>query len=176
MDKFEQRARKIKVDDAEVNRIRKNIQTVCSNHATMYNKLKDFCTENDDLKKLQAELTSSAKRLGILRRLPLTSTGTNTTLTLESNGYKKLSKFKPRATRQIKWMEQANVTPTVKNTKNVQNKIIQNNSPQTISNSNVQYVVQTMSPQTLNNSGYVMIQNTNNIPVQVKIRCILNYM
>ena len=166
MDKFEQRARKIKVDDAEVNRIRKNIQTVCSNHATMYNKLKEFCLENDELKKVQVQLVDAAKRLGVLRKLPLTSTATNTTLTLESSGYKKLSKFKPRESRHIKYLEQA--TPNFKDKMKSNNKIIQNNSPQSVSNSNVQYVVQAMNPQSLNNGGYVIMQNANAVQVKLK--------
>jgi len=38
--KFENRAKKLKVDDGDVHRIRKNVQTLSSNHSTMYAKLK----------------------------------------------------------------------------------------------------------------------------------------
>ena len=41
--KFEARAKKLKVDDAQIHRIRKNVQTLSSNPSTMYNRLKvDF--------------------------------------------------------------------------------------------------------------------------------------
>ena len=65
MDKFEQRASRGKIDDSDMNRIRKNIQTICSNHSTMYNKIKEFCANNDDLKNTVNTLKLKAKKLGI---------------------------------------------------------------------------------------------------------------
>ena len=62
--KFEQRAKKLKVDDSDVHRIRKNVQTLSSNHSTMYNKLKEYCNESAELKKTLRKLTETAKRLG----------------------------------------------------------------------------------------------------------------
>ena len=64
MTKFEQRAKKLKVDDSDVHRIRKNVQTLSSNHSTMYNKLKEYCNESAELKKTLRKLTETAKRLG----------------------------------------------------------------------------------------------------------------
>jgi hypothetical protein len=167
MDKFEQRARKNKVDDVEANRIRKNIQTVCSNHATMYNKLKDFCTENDKLKKKLQMLQDGAIKLGIQKINLKVSTGVNTALTEESSSFKKLSLRPPtqgqraKKIRQTKFMVEK---PTQK--KNPPNTIIGTKVNTNINN--VQYVVQQMNNPS--SSGYVMIQNNNPrdcIPVQV---------
>ena len=159
MDRFEQRARKNKVDDIEANRIRKHIQTVCSNHATMYNKLKDYCTENDKLEKQLSMIQNSAKKIGVQKSNLIKSVGTNTVLTEESSNFKKLN-LQPSANRrtqtkirQTKYLvEKPKQKPAAKN---IIGTAINNIN-------NVQYVVQ----QNPNSNGYVMIQN-NAVPVQV---------
>ena len=69
MDKFEQRSSRGKIDDSDMNRIRKNIQTICSNHSTMYNKIKEFCSNNDELKKTVTNLKEKADKVGLSEKV-----------------------------------------------------------------------------------------------------------
>lgn len=185
MDKFEQRARKIKVDDAEVNRIRKNIQTVCSNHSTMYNKLKEFCLENDNLKSEQERLMVAAKVVGVLRSETKAAKGCQTALTQEGSGFKKLVKLSktPRESRTIRFVDKVSPKAPYKAKIQSQNKLqpggaVAPNIPTSVPNQNVQYMVQTVNgPQLVNPQVFQVIQpngtgGVSNIPVQVKC-CLL---
>ena len=69
MTKFEQRSKKLKLDDSDVHRIRKNVQTLSSNHSTMYNRLKEYCQESIEFKKTLKKLTETAKQFGMLNFL-----------------------------------------------------------------------------------------------------------
>ena len=88
------------------------------------------------------------------------STASNTILTEESSGFKKLSKLSPRDRRSsVKYLDRKRPPGLV------------NGTPPTPNSPGIQYVVQTVNQQQLNNGGIFMVQNNgSNIPLQVRRR------